>query len=49
MCARCAITSIDGDAWVAIKYPNAIFDEEAGVWISDAEIAEVPSTVLRRG
>jgi Transposase DDE domain group 1 len=43
---RRAITSIDDDAWTAIKYPNAIFDDQAGAWISDAEIAEVPYTAF---
>ena len=43
---RRAIASIDENAWTAIKYPNAIFDEEAGQWISDAEIAEVPYTAF---
>ena len=33
-------------AWTAIKYPNAIYDEQAGEWISDAEIAEVPYTAF---
>lgn len=41
-----AIAGIDESAWVAIKYPNAIFDEQAGGWISDAEIAEVPYTAF---
>jgi hypothetical protein len=43
---RRTITTIDEDAWTAIKYPNAIFDEETGTWISDAEIAEVPYTAF---
>jgi hypothetical protein len=43
---RRAIAAIDDGAWVAIKYPNAIFDEQAGAWISDAEIAEVPYTAF---
>jgi hypothetical protein len=43
---RRAITTIDEDAWVAIKYPNAVFDEETGSWISEAEIAEVPYTAF---
>ena len=33
-------------AWTAIEYPNAVFDEDAGAWISDAEIAEVPYTAF---
>jgi Transposase DDE domain group 1 len=43
---RRTITTIDEDAWTAIKYPNAIFDEQTGTWISDAEIAEVPYTAF---
>jgi hypothetical protein len=43
---RRAITTIAETAWVAIKYPNAIFDEETGSWISEAEIAEVPYTAF---
>ncbi|CCK53257.1 Transposase [Mycobacterium canettii CIPT 140060008] len=43
---RAAISSIDEDAWTAIKYPNAVFDEQARRWISDAEIAEVPYTAF---
>jgi hypothetical protein len=39
---RKAITSIGEDAWVAIKYPNAIYDPDEQRWISDAEVAEVP-------
>lgn len=37
-----AITTIPSDAWVGIEYPNAIFDETTGRWISSAEVAEVP-------
>src|SRR5256885_15200428 len=43
---RRTITSIDETAWVPIQYPNAIFDDQAGEWISDAEIAEVPYTAF---
>ena len=43
---RRAIATITDDAWTAIKYPNAIYDEQAGEWISDAEIAEVPYTAF---
>ena len=43
---RRAIAEIDEDAWTAIKYPNAVFDEQSGQWISDAEIAEVPYTAF---
>jgi Transposase DDE domain group 1 len=43
---RRTITTIDEGAWVPIRYPNAIFDEETDTWISDAEIAEVPYTAF---
>ncbi len=43
---RRAIAEIDEDAWTPIKYPNAVFDEQTGQWISDAEIAEVPYTAF---
>jgi hypothetical protein len=43
---RRAISSIDESAWVPIKYPHAIYDEQASTWISDAEIAEVPYTAF---
>lgn len=41
-----AIAGIDEISWTAIKYPNAIFDEDTGEWISDAQIAEVPYTAF---
>src|SRR5579884_3322617 len=44
---RKAIAAIDPDAWVAIKYPNAVFDEDQQRWISDAEVAEIPYTAFR--
>jgi hypothetical protein len=37
-----AITSIHPDAWKAIEYPNAVYDEDEQRWVSDAEVAEVP-------
>jgi hypothetical protein len=40
------IATIDEDTWVPIKYPNAIYDEQAEQWISDAEIAAVPYTAF---
>ncbi len=36
-----AITSIPADAWQAIEYPNAIYDEAEQRWVSDAQVAEV--------
>ena len=43
---KAAITSIDEDAWQAIEYPNAIYDETVGRWVSDAEVAEVAFTAF---
>ncbi|MFC0863223.1 IS1380 family transposase [Sphaerimonospora cavernae] len=43
---KAAIAAIDEDAWTAIEYPDAIFDEQAGCWVSDAEIAEVTYTAF---
>ncbi len=36
-----AIARIDEQAWTAIRYPNAIFDEQERRWVSDAEVAEI--------
>ena len=43
---RAAIAAIPEDAWTAIKYPRAIWDNQLGAWISDAEIAEVEYTAF---
>lgn len=43
---KAAIATIDEDAWTPINYPNAIFDEQAGGWVSDAEVAETPYTAF---
>jgi hypothetical protein len=44
---RAAIAAIDPGAWVPIQYPNAIYDEASGQWISDAQIAETTYTAFR--
>lgn len=41
-----AIAGIDDTAWVPIEYPNAVYDEHEGRWVSDAEVAEVPFTAF---
>jgi hypothetical protein len=41
-----AITGIDEQAWVAIRYPNAIYDEDEQRWVSDAEVAETVLTAF---
>jgi hypothetical protein len=43
---KTAIARIDDDAWTAIKYPQALWDEEGQCWISDAEIAEISYTAF---
>jgi hypothetical protein len=37
---RAAIAAIAEEAWTPVKYPSAIWDDQAGCWVSDAEIAE---------
>jgi hypothetical protein len=43
---KAAIASIGEDAWTAIRYPRAVWDDEGSCWISDAEVAEVPFTAF---
>ena len=40
------IATISDTAWTTIRYPQAIWDEAQQVWISDAEVAEVPHTAF---
>ena len=42
-----AISAIGDTAWSPIRYPNAIFDEQLGQWISDAQVAEIPFTAFK--
>ena len=41
-----AISRIPEEAWVGIKYPEAIWDEDDQRWVSDAEVAEIPYTAF---
>ena len=41
-----AIAAIPEDAWTAIRYPRAIWDDQLRAWISDAEIAEIAYTAF---
>ena len=41
-----AITTIDDDAWEAIEYTDAIYDEDTKRWISTAEVAEIGYTAF---
>jgi hypothetical protein len=43
---RGRIASIAEDAWTPIHYPNAVWDDQAGGWISDAEVAETSYTAF---
>ena len=43
---RAAVAAIGEDAWTAIKYPRAIWDDQLGAWISDAEVAEIQYTAF---
>jgi hypothetical protein len=41
-----AITTIPDQAWVPIRYPNAIWDDDEQRWVSDAEVAEITFTAF---
>ena len=43
---RAAIAAIGEDAWTAIKYPRAVWDDQLDCWISDAEAAETGYTAF---
>jgi Transposase DDE domain group 1 len=43
---RAAIASIPEGDWTPVTYPRAIWDEDQGRLISDAEVAEVPYTAF---
>jgi hypothetical protein len=43
---KAAIGQIPEPAWIPIEYPDAVFDEPSGRWISRAEVAEVPFTAF---
>ncbi|MEY9258373.1 Txe/YoeB family toxin of Txe-Axe toxin-antitoxin module [Brevibacterium epidermidis] len=33
---KAAIATISDDAWTGIEYPDAIYDEDTGAWVSKA-------------
>jgi hypothetical protein len=43
---RAAIAAIGEDAWTAIRYPHAVWDDQLDCWISDAEVAEAEYTAF---
>ncbi|MEO7587610.1 MAG: IS1380 family transposase [Arachnia sp.] len=43
---KAAIASLGEEAWIKIKYTNAILDPDTKQWISRAEVAETPFTAF---
>ena len=43
---RTACDSIPDSEWLDIQYPQAVYDEDTGRWISDAQIAETTYTAF---
>jgi hypothetical protein len=43
---RRAIGEIGEDAWTTIRYPHAVFDDQLGQWVSDAQVAETEFTAF---
>jgi hypothetical protein len=43
---KAAIADIPGDAWTAIEYTDALYDETLHQWISRAEVAEIGFTAF---
>jgi hypothetical protein len=43
---KAAITAIGEDAWTPIQYTDSVYDEQAGRWISRADVAEVEFTAF---
>lgn len=41
-----AIAAIPDEDWTGIEYPEAVWDEQAGGWVSDAEVAETEFTAF---
>ena len=43
---KAVIAAIDDTAWTPIAYPRALWDDQLGCWVSDAEVAEVNYTAF---
>ena len=43
---QAAIDAIAEHAWTPVRYPGAVADPDTGVWISDAEVAEIGYTAF---
>jgi hypothetical protein len=43
---KAAIADIPETAWMPIRYPRAVWDDQLACWVSDAQVAEVPYTAF---
>lgn len=43
---QAAIAGIPEGAWQAVRYPRAVWDDQLGCWVSDAEVAETTYTAF---
>jgi hypothetical protein len=43
---KAAIAAIADDAWTAIDYTDAVYDEDTNTWVSRAEVAEIGFTAF---
>lgn len=43
---QAAIAGIGDDEWTPVRYPGAVYDEQLGQWISNAEVAETTYTAF---
>jgi Transposase DDE domain group 1 len=46
---RAVIAAVPQDAWTPIRYPRALWDDQLGAWVSDAEVAETGYTAFENG
>jgi hypothetical protein len=43
---QAVIAAVPQDAWTPIRYPRAVWDDQLGAWVSDAEVAETTCTAF---
>jgi hypothetical protein len=43
---KTAIAAMPEEAWTPIQYPHAVWDDQLGRWVSDAEVAETGYTAF---
>jgi hypothetical protein len=46
---KAAIAGIAEGAWTPIRYPRALWDDQLGCWVSEAEVAETQYTAFEQG